>query len=225
MTDHVSAAATLRANNASPLLSSGLSCHVVAEQVLGFLERKDILQCLAVECLKNHFHLEKYYCQEHGSKLESQVGRRQNHIARKEKQQGIADDVITNDTKKFKGECEDCVEEEFGFERCPDCTEFSPKEEVHGGFVNETTALRWVFANSVTELFVLSVAPPFGVKNAPRIWDALIVPWRTLFSAASVITHFALTARTPSFAAAVKNSFVANARSLTIVLGVTSVTA
>ncbi|CAB9529241.1 expressed unknown protein [Seminavis robusta] len=60
----------------SNALTTGLTSHVMAEQVLGFLDRDSILSCLAVEDLSKHFDLKSYYCSIHGSKLESQVDRR-----------------------------------------------------------------------------------------------------------------------------------------------------
>ncbi|CAB9511181.1 expressed unknown protein [Seminavis robusta] len=60
----------------SNALNTGLTSHVMAEQVLGFLDRDSILSCLAVEDLSKHFDLKSYYCSIHGSKLESQVDRR-----------------------------------------------------------------------------------------------------------------------------------------------------
>ncbi|CAB9523099.1 expressed unknown protein [Seminavis robusta] len=127
MTDQLSSA-----TNGSVLLSSGLSSHVMAKQVIGFLELKDILNCLAVEGLKTHFHLEKYYCEEHGSKLESQVERRQEHIEEQDVEDKDNDNrgVTKNDADKGAVECEDCVEREFGYDRCPECNTFAHEEEI-----------------------------------------------------------------------------------------------
>ncbi|CAB9521493.1 expressed unknown protein [Seminavis robusta] len=128
--------ATLKSVVKSELLASGLTCHVMAEQVLGFLAKECVLKCLEVEDLCQRFDLKSYYCSIHGTKLESQVERRRGleNMAGTDDDQGEnADQIGNNDNvaAEVNIECEDCVEAEFDRERCNYCEQFENMDELH----------------------------------------------------------------------------------------------
>ncbi|CAB9526076.1 expressed unknown protein [Seminavis robusta] len=100
------------------LLSAGLSSDLMAG-VLGFLDRESVINCVAVGEICHPFQLSDFYCPAHGNKLEHQT------ILRQELQDDEEDDAQgSTKTNAATLECEDCVMEEFGFERCPSCQKF-----------------------------------------------------------------------------------------------------
>ena len=56
----------------SPVLSSDLSNDIVAQNILSCLHRDCIRKVLAVEELTERFHLQEFYCEEHGTKLKAE---------------------------------------------------------------------------------------------------------------------------------------------------------
>ncbi|CAB9522601.1 proprotein convertase subtilisin kexin type [Seminavis robusta] len=128
---------TVKSVSKSELLTSGLTGHVMAEQVMGFLDTESVLSCLEVEDLCKHFDLKSYYCSIHGTKLESQVERRRDleSMTGNDDDQGEdADQICNNDNvaaAEVNIECEDCVEAEFDRERCTCCKGFENADELN----------------------------------------------------------------------------------------------
>lgn len=56
-----------------PLLNSGLEEDIVGQKILPFLERESILAVVAVTPILEQFQVGKYYCIEHGSKMEADI--------------------------------------------------------------------------------------------------------------------------------------------------------
>eukprot|EP00797_Seminavis_robusta_P020194 Sro307_g113400.1 n/a (415) ;mRNA; r:58822-60066 len=133
----------------SELLTSGLNCNVMAEQVLGFLDRGSVLQCLEVAELCERFDIKDHYCTLHGTKLESQVAHRRflkKLVRNEDNDQGDNENLEENEanmdvddkggkeektakkdeTNEVKIECVDCVEAEFYRDRCNVCDRFEP---------------------------------------------------------------------------------------------------
>ena len=64
------AADGVKTGDLSLMLASKISDDLMGVYILEFLQRKCILNVAAVDPIVNHFHLKKYYCVEHGTRLE-----------------------------------------------------------------------------------------------------------------------------------------------------------
>lgn len=79
---------------------------------------------LALQLMCNYFHLDSYYCEKHGRKLQK-LKTSKKKASKKRKAAGNADPH-----QHEKLQCEDCLEDARGNERCSTCKQFAPKNQL-----------------------------------------------------------------------------------------------
>ncbi|CAB9526470.1 expressed unknown protein [Seminavis robusta] len=98
------------------LLASGITSEIMCFQVLGFLDRESIQQCLDETTLCDHFLLKTFVCTDHLTVMNNQKE------LRKERMRDYEHKTPHKEPREI--ECADCVESEFGRRRCEECDGF-----------------------------------------------------------------------------------------------------
>ena len=107
----------------SHFLNPDLSELVVAEALLTFLDRSSVANLMKVSPLRERLLLSKYYCCEHGTKLEAEW----------ESESESEEDSAGESNVDKPMQCEDCLEARFGLRRCPKCDDFDESFETCQG--------------------------------------------------------------------------------------------